>query len=181
MPGGLLGGRRNDHDKVDGNWFTWNEFSEGVDGTVSVDCRGKGTDVSVSAEGLVPHGLYTIWVVTFEEPGFHFDSRKIFPFGEEGTAAEHVIGAGALGWPWDDDPTNRFEADCDGKGEVSVTQMKGELSIFGEVGDCLLDEFEVHSVVDYHLDGETHGAVPGGPGQHVEHVAAAFQEGESMF
>lgn len=169
------------HDKLDGHWFTWNEFSNGVDGTVTVDCQGKGTDVSFMGEGLIPNGLYTVWVVTFEEPGFHFDSREIFPFGADGTAAENVIGAGALGWPWDDEPANRFRADNEGKGMVSTNHPKGELSIFGEVGNCLLDEFELHFVIDFHLDDQTHGAVPGGPGEHVEHVGAAFKEGESLF
>lgn len=149
-----------------------------MNGRVTLDCSGNGTDVSLRANGLVPDGLYTAWVIVFEAPGFHFDSRDVFPFGADGTAAENVIGAGALGST--DGSENVFSAPPSGDGELSANHPAGESSIFGAVGDCLLDEFEVHVVGDYHLDGMTHGPVPGGPGQHVEHFGAAFRQGEPI-
>lgn len=163
-----------DEGALDGtHQLRWGEFNA-VNGHVTLDCSGEGTEVSLWAEGLVSDGLYTVWVVVFEEPGFHFDSREIFPFGAEGTAAEHVIAAGALG----STPGSENVITAHGShGQLTANQPAGELSIFGSVGDCLLEEFEVHIIGDYHLDGQTHGPVPGGPGEHVEHFAAAFREG----
>jgi hypothetical protein len=44
---------------------------------------------------------------------------------------------------------------------LSVRQRAGTLSEFGEVTDCLFDEFEFHLVGAYHSDGQTYGPTPG--------------------
>lgn len=161
----------------DGDQFTWAEFSD-VDGIVNIQCTGKETHVNLTAHGLIPEGLYTAWVIVFEDPGFDFGSRNIFPFGADGTAAEHVTGAGSLGSP--DGGENIFRANNAGNAALTAKHPAGDLGIFGSVGNCLLDEFEVHIVGDYHLDDTTHGPIPGKPGVHIEQFAAAFKEGEPL-
>jgi len=37
----------------------------------------------------------------------------------------------------------------------------GPLSMFGDAVDCQLDESQLMLFVAYHLDGQTHGPVPG--------------------
>lgn len=171
-----------DESALDGtHQLRWGEF-RAVNGEVTMKCANDGTDVSVRANGLVPNKLYTAWVIVFHEPGFDFSSREIFPFAQPGTAGEHLLGAGPLGFP--DGSQNTF-AVHGGHGELSARHPRGKLPIPGPEGfytveGCLLDEFEVHIVGDYHLDGDTHGAFPGSPGQHVEHFGAAFKEGEPI-
>lgn len=171
-----------DESELDGtHQLTWGEF-RAVNGHVTMECSGDGTDVSLQAQGLVPNKLYTAWVVVFHEPGFDFTSREIFPFGSSGTAAEHFLGAGPLGSPDGGDNIFRTRGS---NGELSAHHPSGELPIPGPEGSytvdgCLLDEFEVHIVGDYHLDGQTHGSIPGFPGEHVEHFGAAFKEGEPI-
>jgi hypothetical protein len=48
------------------------------------------------------------------------------------------------------------------------------LSLFGEVSGCLLDEVAFQLVGVYHLDGTSHGPVPGPPCQFVDTFAWTF-------
>lgn len=43
---------------------------------------------------------------------------------------------------------------------VAANHPKGDLSMFGEVGNCLLDELEVHIVGAGHLDDQSWGSIP---------------------
>lgn len=173
-----------DPDKLDGtHQLRWGEF-RAVNGHVTLECNADGsTDVRVTATGLVPNKRYTMWVIVFHEPGFHFESRAVMPFGTPGTAGEHVLGAGPLGPQ--DGSENGLEV-RGSRGDLTATHPAGEeLAIAGPDGPytvegCLLDEYEVHLVGDYHLDGQTHGPVPGAPGVHVEHFGAVFVDGMPM-
>ena len=115
-------------------------------GEAHAQCVPGGTLVRVKLRGLVPHGVYTIWVAPFVAPGLTLDFAGI-------------VGLGALGNP--DGSENHFVASADGAGELSVLHPAGALSVFGAVSDCLLEDYEVVLFPGLHLDGQTHGGSPG--------------------
>jgi hypothetical protein len=129
----------------DGHQLTFGELSP-VQGRATVKCSRQGTRVNMKLVGLIPGGVYTIWLLTFEEPGFTLDFA-------------HLIGEGSLGPP--DGSKNSFVASSAGKASLSVHQPAGALSEFGEATDCLFDEFEFHLVGAYHPNGQTYGPTPG--------------------
>src|SRR6185369_1844157 len=104
----------------------------------SVKCVKKGTHVVIEASGLVPNGVYSVWLLTFEAPGFTPDFA-------------HLIGEGALGAP--DGSDNTFTASDSGEAVISAFQPAGSLSEFGEVTGCLFDEFEFLVALVYHPNG----------------------------
>jgi hypothetical protein len=97
-------------------------------------------------KGLIPNGVYTVWVVTFQSPGF-----------EE--TLSNVIGVGALGAG--DGSQNSFTASAAGTASLSATMPTGAMSEFGTVGSCLGSEYEIQFWSIYHMDGLTHGGSPG--------------------
>ena len=118
-------------------------------GTATVKCINQGTHVVVHLSGLRTKGVYTVWVFTYESPGFDGMDPRV-----------NRIGVGALGA--NDGSQNSFRASASGEGQLSQTMPPGALSAFGNAGACLpLDEFEFHLVVFSHTDGQTHGPVPG--------------------
>ena len=127
----------------DGHWLTFGELSQ-VSGRASLKCHKKGTHVVLEMSGLIPDGVYTIWLLTFEAPGFTPDFA-------------HLIGEGSLGAS--DGSENVIIASAEGEGTLSVFQPAGALSEFGEVTGCLFEEFEFHVVGVYHPDGMTYGIV----------------------
>ena len=121
----------------DGHHLTLGEYTT-VKGTASVKCINKGTHSVLHFSGLVPNGVYSLWLILFDGSTF--------------------VGAGALG------PTNpienSFTATPSGQGQLSVTTPEQDLSIEGHVGACWLDvPVELH--LAFHSDNQTHGAVPG--------------------
>jgi hypothetical protein len=149
----------------DGHQLTLGELS-GVRGHATIRCDNRGTHVTMRLSGLIPGGVYTIWLLTFEEPGFTPDFA-------------HLIGEGSLGPP--DGSRNDFVASARGRAIISVLHPLGALSEFGEVTDCLFDEFEFHLVGAYHPNGQTYGPTPGptdAPNPFcyfVEHFGFVFQ------
>ncbi len=94
-----------------------------------------------------------MWVATFKSPGFD-------------ETWNNASGSGALGVA--DGSQNGFTASANGTAALSVFMPAGTLSEFGSVGNCLPSEKdEVHLFGAYHLDHQTHGASPGGPGTWV--------------
>ena len=139
----------------DGHQLTLAEFTQ-PEALASVRCTSEGTRITLNMVGLVPNGTYTAWNFVFEEPGF------------DGTMA-HRVGAGALGL--NDGSNNYFTASASGRGSISVMVPAGPLSATlpadGEpytVGACLLDEYEFHVNLNYHIDGQTYTKVPGPAG-----------------
>lgn len=125
-----------------------------IRGTATAKCVAGKTQISVHMTGLRPKGVYTIWIVTFESPGF------------DGTF-DHLTGVGALGGKSGAQPNdgylNVFTASASGVGQLTRAQPAGDLSIVGDVPTCLTDEadlFEFHVVGNYHADGATQGAFP---------------------
>lgn len=129
----------------DGHQLTLGELKN-VKGRIALRCGRNATHVDMRLSGLIPNGVYTIWLLTFEAPGF------------DPTFA-HLIGEGSLGPP--DGSRNSFVASASGRASLSVRQPAGALSEFGHVGPCLFDEFEFHLVGVYHPDGMTYGPTPG--------------------
>jgi hypothetical protein len=143
----------------DGHHITLAEFNA-VQGSVSVKCIQQGTHVTLHLSNLVPKGVYTIWNVVFQAPGFD-------------PSFANMIGLGTLGAPTGS--ANSFKASSSGQGSVSAITPAGPLSMLGAIGGCALtDEFEWHVVGALHLDGETHGPELGPDGTAVEQFAFMF-------
>ena len=114
-----------------------------IDGTARMKCQGNGTRVTLKYTGLIPNGVYSTWVVVFD--------------------GSNLLGAGALGRP--DGTQNHFRASSSGEGQLDVIMPPGVLSFIPyTIGSCLLNnppisEVQIHTA--YHIDGQTHGGVPG--------------------
>ena len=141
-----------------GHHLTLEEF-DAVTGKLKMTCTPEGTRVDLKLEGLIPFGLYSVWVLVFDEPGFTPDfAHEIaegVPGGNEGLYSSFVAGA-------------------DGTGTYSEIVPEGDMSFFGSVTDCLLDEYEVHIVGAYHMDGKTYGGELGPDGKAVEQFAWVY-------
>ena len=147
----------------DGHYITLGEFNE-VTGTASVKCISSGTQVKLHLRNLIPKGVYTIWSLTFRTPGF------------DGTfeSFSNLTGLGSLGTS--DGSSNSFVASASGEGQITRIIPPGNLSAFGSIGSCILDdEFEVHFVGAYHIDGLTYGATPGPGGTYIEQFGFIFR------
>lgn len=142
----------------DGHHVTWGEFSK-AGGSASVKCVNKGTHVTLHFTGLIPNGVYTVWVVTFKAPGF------------EPTFANQ-IGEGSLGAP--DGSENQFNVSASGTGSISIIMPAQQMSEFGTIDNCMSSEYEVQIVTAYHMDGRTHGQTPGPEGTWTVHSGFGF-------
>ena len=146
----------------DGHQITLGEYNM-VSGWADVKCIKKGTHVVVHLQGLIPNGVYTIWVLTFKSPGFNPTLPNPFI---------NLNGNGALGAP--DGSQNAFKAGSDGTAELSVIMPAESLSNFGSVPNCLGDVYETHIVAAYHSDQLTHGGSPGNPATWVVQFGFPF-------
>ena len=146
----------------DGHQITLGEYNM-VSGWADVKCIKKGTHVVMHLQGLIPNGVYTIWVLTFKSPGFNPTLPNPFV---------NLNGNGALGAP--DGSQNAFKAGSDGTAELSVVMPAESLSNFGSVPNCLGDVYETHIVAAYHSDQLTHGGSPGNPATWVVQFAFPF-------
>jgi len=142
----------------DGHQVTLGEFNK-VSGYAEIKCVNAGTHVVIHLSGLFPKGVYTMWTVTFKSPGFDWTTAN-------------VIGVGALGAT--DGSKNSFTASANGTASLSAIIPSGSLSVFGSVGDCLSSEYQVQLWGAYHMDGLTHGAVPGDDSTWVEQFVIQF-------
>ncbi|NOT46322.1 MAG: hypothetical protein HOP17_01040 [Acidobacteria bacterium] len=123
----------------DGSQMTLGQYTE-VRGRSAVKCLRRGTHTVLNFTGLRPNGVYSIWIV-------QFDSVPGPPIG--------VGGIGRNG-PYE----NGFTADADGVGQIGRITPEQDLSIFGHVGQCMLDSpFDLELV--YHGDGLLHDGDPG--------------------
>src|SRR5262249_4122555 len=126
---------------------TWGSFKRAT-GALSMTCTNRGTEVTLDAQGLIPNGLYTAWAVFLEKPGFD-------------PSFAHLTGASPLGQG--DGSDNTIVASANGNGKLGVTVPARDSVTFAIPGKpqavpgCLLDSYEVHVVLAYHLDGKSHG------------------------
>jgi hypothetical protein len=136
---------------------TVGEFRK-VSGSIAAKCTSDGTQVAMSLTGLIPHGVYTVWVAK--------------PDPSDQTHMK-MSGVGALGK--DDGSQNSFTADEDGEAYISAVNPGGKLSTLGTIADCwLTGEPMVQIAGVYHIDGTTHGPVVGPDGTYVGQFAFAF-------
>lgn len=120
-----------------------------VSGTARVECTESGTEVSVQMDGLIPNGVYSLWLHRFRYPGF-----------DPAAPTRNRKGSGCLGAS--DGSENWWVASVDGTGGLSVTVERGELSMGGYASGCLLSStYELQVIGAYHADGRTWGPVPG--------------------
>lgn len=146
----------------DGQPVTYSKWVKAT-GSATMKCQGNGTRVTVRLTGLLPHGVYSTWVIVFG-PG------PALPDGS------NLLGVGALGRP--DGSQNHFVASENGEGQLDVIMPAGVLSeIPYPVGPCLLTDpnlGEVHVGLAYHIDGQTHGGSPGDPCSFALPLAFSF-------
>ena len=123
----------------DGSQMTLGQFTA-VRGSSAVKCIRRGTHSVFNFTGLRPNGVYSIWIVLLDSvPG-------------------PPIGVGGIGrnGPYE----NGFTADADGVGQIGRITPEEDLTIFGHVDQCMLDDRVVFELV-YHGDGLLHGGDPG--------------------
>jgi hypothetical protein len=143
----------------DGHQLTLAEFTA-PRGIVTARCVKRGTEAVIRLSSLVPNGVYTIWQLTFRPPGFE-------------PTFTNLIGLGAIGSR--DGNQNVVKATSAGDAELTVTSRPGSLSILGRITDCwVADEYELHIVGAYHIDGRAHGPTPGPDGTFVEQFGFIF-------
>jgi hypothetical protein len=145
----------------DGHQLTVGELTT-VTASATAKCVGPGTQIKIDAEGLVPNGVYTVWLLIFNGP-FPAGPGPIgpFPFG-------NLAGLGPLGQH--DGSQNSFQADENGEGHLNVVVHPGLLyaeppppflaGVQYPINGCL-DELEFHLVAVYHFDSMTYGSGPG--------------------
>ena len=142
------------HQVMLGEWLT-------ATGRAADKCINGATHTVLHFSNLMPNATYTVWQLAFKAPGF------------TGSPMTNLIGLGALG-P-NDGSGNVFYTSASGEGELSAKTPAGPLSIFGTMGACALDQFEVHYVAAYHFDGRTWGGTPGPAGTFAEQIGFRFQ------
>jgi len=135
----------------DGSQMTLGQFNA-VTGRAALKCITSGTHAVLHFSGLRPFGVYSAWIVI---PPFTPDPQGVGSLGN--TALSN----------------NGFVADDTGEGQISDITPAQNLSLFGGVGPCLLDnDLQLHLV--YHSDQTTHGPAPGPPPTWVVNGIFAF-------
>jgi hypothetical protein len=109
----------------DGHQLTWGEYKN-VQARAEAKCQGDGTHVVIHLSGLVPNGVYTIWVLDFNgpfpagpNPANPISPNGPYPFG-------NLVGIGSLGA--NDGSENSFHASAAGEGEITAVMPPGPLS-----------------------------------------------------
>ncbi len=143
----------------DGHQVTLGEFNM-VTGGAEVTCVNQGTAIAISLQGLIPNGVYSLWIFTFKSPGFHNNF-------------DHLIGNGVL--KLTNGAENIFTASSDGSASLSAIIHRQSLSIVGSVGDCLFSEYEIHFMAAYHLNYVIHNGTPGNPNTWVTQFFFPFR------
>lgn len=138
----------------DGHHVTLGEYTA-VEGRARVKCVREGTHLNVHLSGLLPKGVYTLWLALWDPPlDPALSLEELLP---------RIQGLGAAGPA--DGSQNAFQASASGEGQVTLVIPEGPLSLFGEVTDpCLFDDPNVaqwHIIGAYHTDDMTHGPLPG--------------------
>ena len=143
----------------DGHHIIYSEWQQ-AQGEALVSCSGKTTNFDIHFTGLIPNGVYTVWVI---------------PLGADKSSwnTDDILGTGALG-----DPTgnqNTIIATAQGEGGLIESMTSGDLSTFGALTTCVLTSDKgMVLILDYHIDGKTYGATSGPDHTEVGHVIFVF-------
>lgn len=145
----------------DNHHVTWGEFS-GAEGAVVAKCTREGTHTVSHFAGLIPQGLYSVWIKVFDP-----DTGGLI--GQLSHAGPDTKGNG-----------NVFRASADGEGHISGSTPPGVLD---EVGDCMPADvqegkYEWQVAAVYHIDGDP-GIGDDDVGTFVEQAAFLFETAES--
>lgn len=141
----------------------------GASGTATLECLSDGSLYTLDFEGLIPNGVYTLWQ--------HLMSEQVEPderVAPLGTA--FPVASGSLA------DAGRFEeamvvGSATGEARVEIVSRAGPMSMMGERSACpLLDHPTIYVILDYHIDGETYGPVPGPDAFDAGHVHILFQQ-----
>lgn len=132
----------------DGHHVTLGEW-KAAEGTATVKCINRGTHSVLHFSGLIPKGVYTVWLFVFANGG--------------PPTPPTAVGALGNSDPSDDTFENSFTASESGEGQLSLIQQEGVLSANnGPIAACWLDTYPaVRLTLAYHIDGQTSGPVPG--------------------
>jgi hypothetical protein len=124
---------------------TWGEWS-GITGAVRTRCVNDQTQFTVHVKGALPKAVYTVWLAFLSQPG--------------ATAAGDPEGS-----------NNVFTTSASGEGQVSFFRPGDDLTPVSP--RCVLaSDDEVHLVLAYHMDGQSHGPGPGDPSTQAFHAFA---------
>ena len=132
----------------DGEHVTMDEW-DNAEGSVEIHCSGRTTVMDFNFSGLLPEGSYTLWVGPMN--------------------GSNILGTGALGNPSGSD--NTLNVSAAGNASISINMVPGNLSVFGTISSCLLtNQTDILIILDYHIDGQTHGPSPGPDNTEVGHM-----------
>ena len=122
---------------------------DNAEGVAEIYCDGETTYFEFEFSGLLPNGVYTLWVGTMN-----------------GT---QITGTGAMGDRSGSD--NVLDVDGAGNGSISIVMEAGSLSVSGSIPSCVLtSHVDVVLILDYHIDGMTYGSSPGPDFTEVGHL-----------
>ena len=121
---------------------------DNAEGVAEIYCDGETSYFELSFSGLLPDGVYTLWV---------------------GTMNTQPMGTGAMGNP--NGTENVLDVDGAGNASISVEMDSGSLSVSGSIPSCVLtSQLDVVLILDYHIDGNTYGPSPGPDHTDVGHI-----------
>lgn len=150
----------------DGEHVTWGAFS-GAEGAVIVKCTEQGTHVAAHLSGLIPKGIYSVWIDVF-------DVGTGEPLGR--FALADLKGKGK---------SNTLRASGQGEGHLAGFAPPGARAKVDpvDISACMLKDVEERSydwrvVGVYHIDGTPGVDEVKDRGTFVEQVSFAFENGE---
>ena len=145
----------------DGHHISLNEW-QNAKGKAIVSCDGSITKYDLEFTGLIPNGVYTIWNFILTK---HLEPTNGINFASD-ISANGALGSG---------DANKIVASSDGKAELVVSVQPGAMSMFGSQPPCAITNSEGFIlVVNYHIDGKTHGGTPGPDKDDVAHLLIYF-------
>ncbi len=145
----------------DGHHLTLEEWQTAT-GSATVACEGGETVYHLEFTGLIPNGVYTIW---------NFVLTRQLSATSSINMATDVAASGALG----DGESNTLVASENGAAELEVRAQPGPLTMFGDLSPCAITTTPGFVlIINYHIDGQTHGGVPGPDKDDVAHLLIYF-------
>lgn len=147
----------------DGHHVTLAEWQMAT-GEITASCSNGVSRYHGSFTGLIPDGVYTVWLHVLAE---HKEPH------EPVSRFTDLLGSGPAG-PSDGSQTT-VRAAADGSGSFSSSRAAGDMSMGGQHPECSVSEAEgLLFVLNYHIDGKTHGPFPGPDEDDAGHLHVYF-------